>query len=48
MEKIVKSASLETGVFLVNLGEDDWLVRFKGSGVSDGILDLRESSSEFG
>lgn len=48
MEKIVKGAGGETGVFLVNLGENNWLVRFKSTGISTAVLNLGESGSEFG
>jgi hypothetical protein len=48
VEKIVEGAGSKTGVFLVNLGEDDWLVRFESTGISGAVLNLGEGGSEFG
>lgn len=48
VEKIVEGAGSETGVFLVNLGEDDWSVSFKSTGISTAVLNLGEGGSEFG
>jgi len=47
VEKIVEGAGWEGSVFLVNLGEDDWSVRFKSTGISGAVLNLGEGGSEF-
>jgi hypothetical protein len=47
VEKIVKGAGWKSSVFLVNLGEDDWTVRFKSTWVSD-ILNFGKGGSKFG
>ena len=47
VEKIVEGAGWKGSVFLINLGQDDWTVRFKGRGISDRILDFAEGGSEF-
>ena len=44
----MEGAGSETGVFLINLGEDDWSVSFKSTGISTAVLNLGEGGSEFG